>query len=108
MSHLSLVRGDSQTLSLELSNLPDGGLTDADITFTVEGLLSKTIGDGITVDDAEAGLVSISIDPGDTELSPDVRTVYGYDVEVRFSDGAVNTPLIGVLVVNPDVTREVS
>lgn len=108
MSHLSLVRGDSQTLSLVLSNLPDGGLTDADITFTVESLFAKTIGDGITVDDADAGLVSISIDPDDTELSPDVRTVYSYDVEVVFASGAVNTPLIGVLVVNPDVTREVS
>ena len=104
MSALRLIRGDSQDLELTLGNLPAGGLAGADITFTIEGLLDKTIGNGITVNDEEAGTVTISIEAGDTDEAPDHMQVYEYDVQVTFADGTINTPVLGVLSIIPDVT----
>lgn len=105
---LNVIRGDSHSLSLSLDNLPSGGLAGADLWFTVEGLLSKELGDGIDVVDAAAGTATITIDAGDTNAAPDTRHVYPYDVQVRLADGTVQTPLRGLFVVSPDVTVEIT
>jgi hypothetical protein len=104
MSNLHVIRGDSQVFELTLTGLPVGGLTDADLTFTVDGLVTKTLGDGIVVTDAPAGEATITIDAGDTGGAPDHPRSYPYDVQVTFSDGTVKTPVRGRFTVLPDVT----
>lgn len=102
---LTVIRGDSQELTLTLTGLPEYGLLGADLTFTVGDLLEKTLGAGIEVDDVDAGIVTITIDAGDTDGAPGRRTVYPYDVQVTFPDGIVKTPTRGLFIVLPDITR---
>jgi hypothetical protein len=107
MKNLVVIRGDSETLILILND--DAGspldLTDADVRFTVEGLLTKNLGDGIVVDDPLTGTGTITIEAGDTASAPGRRTAYPYDVQVTLADATVKTPLRGLFVVLPDVTR---
>lgn len=105
MNNLTVVRGDSETFELTLEGLPEGGLTDADIWFTVRSLVAKRLGDGITVDDPLTGVATITLDAGDTDAAPDHRQTYPYDVQVKFPDGTVTTPVRGLFVVLPDVSR---
>lgn len=102
---LTVIRGDSQELTLTLTGLPEYGLLGADLTFTVSTLLEKTLGDGIEVEDVDAGTVTITIDAGDTDDAPGRRAAYPYDVQVTFPDGIVKTPVRGLFIVIPDVTR---
>jgi hypothetical protein len=101
---LNVIRGDSHTLNLDLSNLPEGGLAGADVWFTVGGLFDKRLGSGIDIVDAAAGTATISIDPDDTAAAPDNHQVYPYDVQVLLADGTIQTPITGLFVVVPDVT----
>lgn len=105
MRDLTVTRGDSQVLELALTGLPEDGLTDAEVTFTVGHLLTKSVGDGIAVDDPLTGEAVITIDAGDTSAAPAHRTTYPYDVQVTLPDGTVKTPIRGLFIVLPDVTR---
>lgn len=103
---LIVVRGDSQTFTLTLTGLPEYGLLGADLWFTVgDRFLEKRLGDGIEVDDEEGGVATITIDEGDTSSAPLGRATYPYDVQVRFADGQVKTPVRGTFIVLSDVTR---
>jgi hypothetical protein len=107
MRNLSVIRGDSETFTLILTDEDEEplDLTDADLRFTVEGLLTKNLGDGIVVDDPLTGAGVITIDAGDTASAPGRRTAYRYDLQVTLSDDTVKTPVRGLFVVLPDVTR---
>jgi hypothetical protein len=98
----TVVRGDSRTLELELTyadgTLPD--LVDADISFIVDGLFTKTVTDP----DLSSGEAEITLDPDDTDGAPDVRVAYRYNVQVTQDDGTVLTPQSGLFIVLPDVT----
>lgn len=106
--NIVITRGDSKLLD---KTLMEGGLpmdlTTASITFTVATLFSKTLDAGIELvppdSGSEPGAIEITIDPADTATVPDYRSVYRYDVEVT-DDGVVSTPLMGYLIVLPDVT----
>lgn len=101
-----VTRGDTRELDRQLfmQGLPID-LEQASVTFTVDGLFSKTLGNGIELvsDSGDSGYIVITIDPADTEGCPDWRTAYRYDVEVE-DTGIVTTPLSGRFVVVPDVT----
>lgn len=58
--------------------------------------LEKTVGDGITVDDAAGGLLTISLDPEETE---DVSGDYYHELEVIDSAGDIGTVLRGTMTV---------
>src|SRR5678816_3225645 len=106
MSNIHVIRGDTQTFDLSLSGLPEGGLTDADLEFTIRGLVAKTLGDGIEVTDPDAGTATITLEAGDTAAAPDRPRSYPFDVQVTFTDGTVKTPVRGYCTVLPDVTPE--
>lgn len=106
--NLVMVRGDDKTLTLTVRHGAEGtvyDLTDAAVTFTVDGLnISKTIGNGITVETPTSGVAVIEIDPADTAAAPDGRGEYNFDVQLVLADGSVKTPIRGKLIVLPDVT----
>jgi len=113
MNNVTVVRGDTWDFTVTLVD-PNGDpydLTDCELTFTVEGLVSKTLGAGITIDpdgdpapDPETGIAGITLDAGDTSAAPDRRTAYPYDVQLTTSTGEVRTPIRGLFIVVPDVT----
>jgi hypothetical protein len=106
--NIVVMRGDSRVLE---RTLLEGGipmdLTSATITFTVDGLFSKTLDNGIELvppdSGTEPGQVEITIEPEDTDGASDYRRAYRYDVEVT-DTGVVTTPLYGDFIVVPDVT----
>lgn len=104
--NLTVMRGDTQEFQLTLTGLPDEGLEGADIWFTAGSLVSKRLGEGIVVDDEAEGVATITLAAGDTAGAPGHRTTYPYDVQVLLPDGTVKTPVRGLLIVVPDVTRE--
>lgn len=115
---LEVIRGDTGTFEITLVddstppvpiNLNAVGI---EVTFTVKArfsnidssaLVQKTIGSGITLD-ATPGVAFIELDPADTDFLASYGLRYVYDVEVRDLAGRVSTPIIGILVIRPDVT----
>lgn len=113
--NFTITRGDSRTLSgaVTLSGEPFN-LTSCDIWFTVkyrytddddDAVFQKTVGDGITVTNPTAGLITIDINPADTEDIPKVKTILVYDLQIKNSGGSKWTSASGNIVVNPDVTH---
>ena len=106
--NIVVMRGDTPILE---RTLLQGGipmaLTSAAITFTVDGLFSKTLDNGIELvppdSGTEPGQIEITLAGMDTSGCPDWRSVYRYDVEV-VDDDLVTTPLYGDFIVLPDVT----
>lgn len=119
MSEINLVakRGDDEEYEFTIT-VADGGpfdLTDCDLAFTAKRLLTdpdsdavivKTLGDGITVTDAENGEATLVIASADTVgLTVDRRGLhFYYDIQVTESDGLISTPIEGRLTVRSDVT----
>jgi hypothetical protein len=100
--NLTVIRGNDDTLTVTLTGIPEGGITDA--WFTVGGLFEKRMGDGLTIDDPEAGDCTVTLTPGDTDDAPASRVAYPFDVQVQLADGAIKTPIRGLFIVLPDVT----
>ena len=98
---LTMIRGDTRTFTLDLvyadGELPD--LVDATITVHAENLFDKTLTDP----DLSTGEITLTIEPEDTEGTPDQRTRYAYNVQVEQADGVVLTVQRGNLIVFPDV-----
>ena len=105
-NNLIVVRGDSHTFTLTLTDTAGAplDLTDADLTFTVKDMFAKTVGAGITVSAPLTGVATVEVDPADTEGAPDYRREYRYDTQVDLSDGTRVTPIRGKFIVLPDVT----
>lgn len=101
---LKLVRGDTLAFTAIFHDLG----TDLDTAyFSVrtapdanDYIFQKSLGDGITK--AASGTYSVRCDPADTALLTNAR--YAYDFEIGIGSD-VYTPLIGILAVEPDVTR---
>lgn len=100
---LTVIRGDSAEFTLTLSGLDEYGLIGADLWFTA-GTIEKRLGDGIEVEDEEAGTATITLEPDDTAGAPGTRSSRPYDVQVRLADGRIRTPVRGRLIIIPDVT----
>lgn len=112
MNTLQFVRGDSPQITFELVDNDDQALniTDATVFFTVkknicdaddDAIIAKTITDHT---DPENGKTLIELTPEDTE-NLDPKTVYVWDVQIKFSNGQILSPEYGQLKVTPDVTR---
>jgi hypothetical protein len=70
----------------------------------VDAVISKAVGNGITVTDATAGIFDVAFAAADTAgLAP--RTKLLCAIEIRESGGKVSTPLVGTLTILPDVRR---
>ena len=115
MANFTFTRGDTVVLSGAVTlggdpyNLTGATLwctakskhTDAD----VDAIFQKTLGDGITVVNAAAGLYTIQIDPADTEALSKVKTVLVYDVQLMDSNSKIYTIASGNFIIHPDVSN---
>lgn len=72
-------------------------------------LFQKSLGDGITITNAAAGLALITVDPADTSDFPSQPIRLVVDLEMHLTGGAVKTVYppegeVGILEVLPDIT----
>lgn len=74
--------------------------TASPITFSGTAAITKTVGDGITVTDAAAGEIQLTLDPADTA---DLKGAYYYEIEVTLGSGQVHTTTTGTLTINRDL-----
>ena len=115
---LRMTRGDTPTFHIDIVDFNGDALSIASayLWFTAkhgysetdtDAVFQKTIGDGITVTDAQLGQVDIVLQSGDTESIID-RTNLRYDIQVKDVGGGIYTVSSGLLVVEPDITRSVA
>lgn len=107
MNDLTVIRGDSATLTMTLVD-PAGDpydLTDSFLWFTVRDLIAKTTDDGIVIDmDPTTGVAVVMIAAAETSPAPNYRVAYPYDVQILTADGETQTPIRGLFIVIPDVS----
>lgn len=100
---LTIVRGDTRTYDLSLvyadATVPD--LAGATVDFIVDGLFRADASDVIV--DESSGEATVTVNPTDTEDSPNRRTSYRYNVQVTTADGTVLTTQRGLFAVLPEV-----
>ena len=115
MGDLTVKRGDTITLAVAAKKA-DGtvqSLTGKSLMFTAKdrigdadpGVLQKSIGAGIVVDDAANGLATVTILPADTSGFTGPRTLLW---DIQMTDNATSAKKTldeGKLYVKPDVTR---
>lgn len=109
---LRTARGDTRPWRFEVTQ--DGApqsLVGATVRFSVRErmedaapLITRTVGSGITVEDAAAGIVEVRLAEADTATFVEPRTLY-WDLEVVDSEGNRATVADGLLYVRPDVSR---
>lgn len=124
-TNLSLVRGDTDTLTITVSNLGAQGLNAySDIRFTAKrdlgdadtlAIISKrlNVNNGITITtDGNAttpGVLAVSIAPADTQGLPSGYTIaLAYDVRLYDAQGDAYTVAQGMLTVMPTATQATS
>lgn len=126
---LSIVRGDSETIDgqIQRQNAPFD-IAGAKLWFTVKSqydanddpaniLFQKTSdpGEGIVIEDAGNGDITIQIDPSDTsgveipstvkeQYASDYIAEYYYDIQVKTADDGIYTAARGRFLVSFDVT----
>lgn len=116
MSLLAMVRGDTATFTITVTN-QDGtpfDLTSATLWFSVRSapgavgyiFQKKTPSSGITVATPTTGVAVISIDNADTSgLSPSEQRLV-WDCQLKTSGGSIFTINRGDLIVSADITTE--
>jgi hypothetical protein len=97
----TIIRGDTRTIDdIVLTDsagvLPD--LAGATADFQVEGLFTTAC----TLDES-SGDCEVTIEPEDTESSPDQPTSWPYNVQLTLASGDIMTPQRGRLIILPDV-----
>lgn len=122
-TNLSLVRGDTDTISVSVSGLGSSGLNAYnDIRFTAKhdvsdadgaAVISKALGSGISITSAgnatTPGVLAVAIAPADTQSLPASYAVaLTYDVRVYDVAGDAYTVAQGVLTVTPTATQATS
>lgn len=122
-SNLSLVRGDSDTLSITVGNLGANGLSAfTDARFTAKrdlgdadtsAIITKSLSAGITIITAgnatTNGVLSVAIAPADTAALPAGYAVaLAYDVRLYDVAGDAYTVAQGILTVTPTATQATS
>ena len=109
MTEISTYKGDTLGIDLQINNEDGTGfdLTGSTVWFTAKKENNDLDSDAAissetTTFNGTTGFVAITI-PAST--MDELSGVYVYDVQVKFADGKIQTPLTGVLVVKDDVTR---
>lgn len=107
--NLYMVKGDTFRFTIEIEGLEDD-LTNAYFSCKKnkqdnEYIFQKSLGDGIEkVEDSETGKTyEVVVEPTDTEEVEDGN--YFYDLQLE-ANGEKFTPLLGVLKIDWDITRE--
>jgi hypothetical protein len=69
-------------------------------------LAQKTVGSGVVIDTPLDGAFTVALDPVDTAYLADGPEELNYDVRVEeHSTGRVTTVAIGIITVQPNITR---
>ena len=112
--NLEMTRGDSKSflfaLDMDLTGAVGIWMTakSALADIDADAVFQKTISDGVTVIDDEAGTIQVDVEPDDTIDLDATRQRLFYDVQVEDVNNKVRTIRSGRLVVKPDVTISVS
>lgn len=109
---LSFTRGDTAVYAFAVTM--DGSaldLTGATVVFSAKraladsaALITKTIGNGLTLIDAEGGRVDLTFNPADTR-DLEAPLTLDWDLEVTEASGYVSTPMTGTLLLTADVRQ---
>ena len=97
----TITRGDTNEIQFEALDSAGNAipLTGANIWLFIKET------DGITVDNATAGIGTATIQPADTASLPSYAHYLVYDIQVRTPAGKVTTTQGGPLWVVPDAAR---
>lgn len=107
------IAGDTGIINVDV-DIPGGGdkdLTNAEITFALAEYAGGTPvvekdnvgGGGVTITDAQAGQVQITLDPSDTEGLGDSDGIdYYYEVEATDQNSNVSTTTTGNFTIQAD------
>jgi hypothetical protein len=105
MNNLEIIRGDTVDLALDFGT----SIENAVVFFTAKANLTDADDDAVLKtevdvhDDAINGLTTVRFNAADTDaLEPGT---YFYDIQVKYSDGAVESWKHSKMVVIADVTR---
>ncbi len=108
-NNLFMVRGDTFRFSVEIEGLEED-LTNAYFSCKknkddTEYIFQKSLEDGITKTEEteKSKTYEVVVTPEDTENADDGN--YFYDLQIE-ADGEVYTPLLAILKIEKDVTRE--
>lgn len=123
-TNLTLVRGDTDALTVTVGNLGASGLNAfSDVRFTAKrdasdadsaAIISKVLGAGITIttvgNATTDGVLSIAIAPADTTttLPAGYTVTLVYDVRLYDASGDAYTVAQGVITVSPTATQATS
>lgn len=121
MSKLRIFQGDTTILDLSASQGGESSnLAGCSFWFTAKSSkelpdfsaeIRKTLGNGITIVDADAGTFSVEITPADTEnleFNGEETLKLFYDIQMRNQIDQVFTLVAGILTVVADVTNDVA
>lgn len=112
--NMKMIRGDSYEFRVTITLDGDTvDITGGDFTMTAKwdvadsdanAVFQKTVGDGITLTDPTNGVITVKLEPADTNSLPLHTVDLFYDIQYIDTDGDVHTVLNGTLQVQPDVT----
>lgn len=115
----TMFRGDSDTFSVIIKQgkaLMAAAVIDAASFYytakakhsdaDADAIFQKTSSDGISIEDADAGKISVTVDPADTlDLPADTETSGWYDIRMKTSDDQIFTIVEGPLLIQRNVLR---
>lgn len=111
-----MYRGDTAAWDFTVTE-PDGTAVDltgaSGIRFTAkdrasdadaDAVITRTVGDGVTVTNAAGGIVRVQLEAADTSaLSAPLSLVY--DLQLADASGGIYTVAAGRLEIKPDISR---
>jgi len=114
MSDLELIHGETKQLDIAVVDGNDAAvdITGSSFWFTVkrdwldadaDALITKTVGSGITIDDAPNGSAVIDIDPADFAAFANEPVIYVWGLTEKDASADVHRLARGTLLVSPAV-----
>jgi hypothetical protein len=106
--NVTMYRGDTAILTVTVTDSDNGdaakNITGATVRYVAvrrgTAYITKTVGSGIVLTTPASGILTITLDPADTDdLTPGE---YEHEVEITDGDGNVSTVTVGTLTIRKD------